>query len=1054
MDWIRYRIEDAKATRATKLDLGAGFSPDFDSEDRLRELPSDILAMDWLEDLDLSGHLLGALPKEIGALRHLRHLNLAWNPSLHLGAELAELPALEALDLSWTGRIELAAIPWTELKGLRTLSLPPTDNDEVPEALRDLASLRSLHCYGATAPDWLADLPLENLDVGEVANLDRLPATLLSLSISVKTDRLAGLARLSRLHSLSLSLSDGAPFKLPPALAELPDLMRLSIFGGGSSNLLGAPLLSQLLKLRSLSLHGVHVLPADLAPLWQLPLETLNLSNMAFEGFPEELCRNSALRHLSLRGTGLTDIPSALGDLGQLEHIDFSENPLGCVPLPLRYLKKLTSLWLGECGITTLPAELGDLAELRQLYLFNNPLNHLPEWLGRLSKLEALNLSSCGITALPDSLSRLARLENLYVNETKITHLPAGLTRLRRLKPIPFYHVPLEEPPPEIVARGWAAIQHWTYALTTEPETPEAETRLYEAKLLLVGEGDVGKTSLARRLKDPKAPIGDVKTTKGIVIDQWRIKTQKSADFTVNLWDFGGQEIYHSTHQFFLTERSAYLLVWDARREDRAGGFEYWLNVIRTLGGASPVLVVLNKCDERTEEPEQGEKELRRRFPNIAGFLQVSATKGTGMDELRTAIAEAVAGLRHVGIPWPPAWTRLRRRLEADLRDTISRDEYMDICREEGVNRDSADTLSGYLHDLGVILHFRDDPNLRDLVILKPEWGTDAVYKVLDTASVKKRKGRFGPADLGTIWDKTRHPRDKHPVLLALMARFELCFPLADSDGYIAPGLLTKNAPEEKWDDSDALLFEYRYDFMPAGIITRFICRAHALIDGRLYWRGGVFLARDGGRARIMGGDRRVMIAIKGGRPTEFLAVIRAEFDHIHRSLNNLAPRQMLSCCCEQCAGSATPHFFAFDEVRGAEGKIATMPCMKSYRQVPIANLLRIMGRSDLDPRDRDPASGMRGTPVAEAKTSALPKKPEQPKKHSLWEWLVVLLLLLAALSVVAYGLPAEKATPVIAAAAGILVVLAGLYFFSQGRIKPSELMKMLSLGLAGLRKK
>ncbi|WP_347242416.1 hypothetical protein [Nostoc sp. FACHB-888] len=31
---------------------------------------------------------------------------------------------------------------------------------------------------------------------------------------------------------------------------------------------------------------------------------------------------------------------------------------------------------------------------------------------------------------------------------------------------------------------------------------------------------------------------------------------QNGREFRVNIWDFGGQEIYHATHQFFLTRRS------------------------------------------------------------------------------------------------------------------------------------------------------------------------------------------------------------------------------------------------------------------------------------------------------------------------------------------------------------------------------------------------------------------------------------------------------------------------------------------------------------------
>ena len=85
---------------------------------------------------------------------------------------------------------------------------------------------------------------------------------------------------------------------------------------------------------------------------------------------------------------------------------------------------------------------------------------------------------------------------------------------------------------------------------------------LNEAKLILVGFGAVGKTSLVNRLIhntfDPES-----KKTEGIQITQWPIRLNDAEDIKLHVWDFGGQEIMHSTHQFFLTERSLYLLVYN-----------------------------------------------------------------------------------------------------------------------------------------------------------------------------------------------------------------------------------------------------------------------------------------------------------------------------------------------------------------------------------------------------------------------------------------------------------------------------------------------------------
>ena len=69
---------------------------------------------------------------------------------------------------------------------------------------------------------------------------------------------------------------------------------------------------------------------------------------------------------------------------------------------------------------------------------------------------------------------------------------------------------------------------------------------LNEAKILLVGQGSVGKTSLIRRLIYEKFDPQQTKT-HGININHWYLKIDNNIDVKINVWDFGGQEIYHST---------------------------------------------------------------------------------------------------------------------------------------------------------------------------------------------------------------------------------------------------------------------------------------------------------------------------------------------------------------------------------------------------------------------------------------------------------------------------------------------------------------------------
>ncbi|MEN8220767.1 MAG: hypothetical protein ABFS56_31325, partial [Pseudomonadota bacterium] len=88
-------------------------------------------------------------------------------------------------------------------------------------------------------------------------------------------------------------------------------------------------------------------------------------------------------------------------------------------------------------------------------------------------------------------------------------------------------------------------------------------------------------TSLLRILRgekfNPQEP-----TTHGLKTKSLKIAhpSQTNVTMQLNTWDFGGQQIYHATHQFFLTNRSLFLLTWHAGMDFEAGKLRYWLDTL------------------------------------------------------------------------------------------------------------------------------------------------------------------------------------------------------------------------------------------------------------------------------------------------------------------------------------------------------------------------------------------------------------------------------------------------------------------------------------------
>ena len=285
---------------------------------------------------------------------------------------------------------------------------------------------------------------------------------------------------------------------------------------------------------------------------------------------------------------------------------------------------------------------------------------------------------------------------------------------------------------------------------------------------------------------------------------------------------------------------------------------------------------------------------LQRKYPRIKGFVETSCKEGVGIEELKERIAEEINNLEHVGDSLPLAWFQVKAKLEALKQDYISYDQYVALCQEEKVEEeDSQHTLVGFLHDLGIVVNFQDDPRLEDTSVLKPEWVTNGVYKILnDRDLIIEHKGILKLSHLQRILDPKRYPRHKHAFLLELMEKFELCFPLVDlPNHYLIPDLLPK---EEIYtgDWQNALIFEYHYKVLPSSIFSRFMVRMYEYIYKKTYWRRGVVLAYQNCKALVKcdGEDKNIIISVIGSKNPRrsFLSQIKSQFEAIHMSFKGL----------------------------------------------------------------------------------------------------------------------------------------------------------------------
>ncbi|CAD7854610.1 MAG: Leucine-rich-repeat protein [Olavius algarvensis Gamma 1 endosymbiont] len=345
-----------------------------------------------------------------------------------------------------------------------------------------------------------------------------------------------------------------------------------------------------------------------------------------------------------------------------------------------------------------------------------------------------------------------------------------------------------------------------------------AQVVLNEAKLILIGEGEVGKSCLLGTLRGDPWEEGRP-TTHGIEIKSVSVTAPSTGtEITLNGWDFGGQRVYRPTHQLFFSAPAVYLVVWKPREGPQQGAVKEWIRLVQHRAPAARVLVVATHGGPRERQPDIDRQELWDRFgretvidffhvesrpdagtqarKGIAGHLgfgrrrwaQMQARKG--IPELRQTIARVAAGLPEMGRAFPQRWQAVREELRGSEAAYLPLDRVFVLCKEHGIEPEDARLLLRICHRVGDLIHYEHDPVLRDIVVLKPDWLATAISFVLDDKRTRNRThGLVDLARLGHLWNdphrpkEDRYPKSLHPIFLRLMERFDLSYRVADGTG-------------------------------------------------------------------------------------------------------------------------------------------------------------------------------------------------------------------------------------------------------------------------------
>lgn len=919
----KYLINKEKKQKTTFLDLG-----NCKLTDLVAEIP-ELFELVWLETLVLSNGYEDLRTQQ----KHENANAEAPNNINQLPIELKSLTKLKAL---YVGSFEV----YQETEEYWHI-LPVENALEGLELIQHFKHLEILDCRyrGIISLKFLKDLPkLQYLNLGHnrINDLQHLDGLLELKSLILKNNAIQHITEVYNLPKLEYLDVSNNQLVDTRGLATFDTLTFLNLSHNRINDLKG---IQNLLALEQLDLsHNELHLVFRLAQL--LALKKLNLNDNRIEDV-QCLRKLNNLRHLNLSRTRMIDL-DWLVNLSNLESLEFEENEVIDVQLFFKLIN-LQILNLAKNHIETIEG-IENLDSIVQLNLAQNRLRD--------------------IMPLVPLLKKGMKVELSYHDE-----MEAPIYQKQQSLPsINLFENPIENPPFEILQQGTPAIlDFFAEGQITEITSDD----FYEVKILIIGEGGAGKTTLFRKLRYSNSPLPtETDSTMGIEIHQLNFKTRHDKNVRANIWDFGGQEIYHATHQFFFSKRALYILVDDTRINNDTTvndkSFSYWFSLVDLLGGDSPLLIVQNEKSDRSKQLEVNS--MRGRFGFIKEVLQTNLQTGRGLPDIHNAIENQVQNLLNTNISLPMTWIDIRKKIEVLAKENqeIGAGQWRAICKEHGIHElKRQKSLSQYFHDVGVFLHFQDDALLRKSVILQKEWATAAVYRVLDDETIKDHGGQFDETDLSRLWKKDNLSEYQNEFL-ALMLKFELCFELPDRPvkRWLAPQLLPKEQAQYDWSGTDSKELHFKYDFLPSGLINRLIVRLNRfIVRTDLAWRSGVILERLGAQAEVMEVlDNTIRIRVRGDNQSfrkELLTIIIDEFDQLHKKFTGLKLNKWVACNCTLCSQSNTPQLFKYTALlsRKKDGK-TTKECDRSYEQISVNDLL-------------DEAKTVRSTIHSKAKTSS-----------------------------------------------------------------------------------
>jgi len=637
-------------------------------------------------------------------------------------------------------------------------------------------------------------------------------------------------------------------------------------------------------------------------------ISVVTILNISFNEISEvgaaviaENLKNLIALNISNNYVGSNGAIAIAENLEELIKLDISDNNI--LDLGARTIaQKLTNLrelnissnTIGDSGVSLIGINLN------KLLIFSCALNYVShigatEIANNLKQLTKLNLSynfigDIGVKALSENM---VLLKDLKVSRNRIEYDGAEMiaNSLNQLKVLDITLNQITDFGVQKIVTELPLLQHLKASQNNTKTIPaeflnnikslrgyfSPSTKLVEStviKMILLGNTSTGKTSLAQKLSTGK--VRAHKSTHGIKLWKWSLKNKKAV-IEVNIFDFGGQDYYHATHNLFLSDKSLFVIVWhpnlvdDSIDQSQFFSKNYWLGNIDYILQTNisegyekketrdfAIWLLQNKADIKDLTKELPSEEIANLYPydregifflsienknktekweKVWDYFYYSLTEKIFELAGKTKITQVTANIRAYWLP------------EVKKKFILSLDEFYSQAAER-FNIKDLDILYNaldYLSKCGDLVWFKEDKILKDYIFTDPESFSNHIYKILSANIKALNQGEFNkPHVIYVLADIEKNDR----VLLAdLMIRVlefgELIFKkpggnIYGEDIYVAPQYLPENPHESYLKEiiQVSLVINFEH-YIPFGRISTFITRYLKDKPNSILWKYG-----------------------------------------------------------------------------------------------------------------------------------------------------------------------------------------------------------------------